>query len=385
MKVLFLCHRQHDVSIGGVAEFLHFLPLALNTLNIQSVVYTQSEQRSARLIASPPLKNGVPCYSGPFLKPSWFVSKKKLLPVLQLCELERIDVVHAQGLYRSGFIAKQIKKYLNIPYIITSHSDILNTNSDRIKRTSVQKRCQDILKQANAVTHLTPLMADASHALLNTQDKSKIIHNGIDLVSWNTHDNPSEENYLFAIGRLEPEKGFHILLEAYAKLRAKGVKTSLVIAGEGSAEKALHTQALALGLNVVTTFNHSIPSESVIFTGYIRGEIKNKLMRESKMILFATQPQQWEEPFGIVQLEAMAAGKPLISSDIAATRYLQTYGLQVQCVPADDVTAWTEQIAHLLNEKNLRKQFGTLNQKNAARFDWQIIAKEYAEVYNGVC
>lgn len=383
MRVLFLCHRQHDVSIGGVAEFLHYLPLALFGLKINSYIYTQSEFPHQKVLTATVLKNNTPCYTGPFAKPGILVNKNSLKPLIKLCQSEKIDLIHAQGLYRSGFIAQKLKKYLNIPFIVTSHSDIVKTNSDRIRRPSVKKRCRHILKFSDAVTHLTPLMATVSHEILETKNKSVIIPNGIDLKSWQSVSTLPEQNYLFAIGRLEREKGFHILLKAFAELRKENINTSLVIAGTGSYEQALHAETKALGLNLVTSLNdtNSVPENSVIFTGYVRGERKMQLMAQSKMVLFATQPQEWEEPFGIVQLEAMASGKPLISSNIAATRYLQEYGLQAVLVKADDVMEWKNAINNLLSNPTLRKNLGAQNNKNAIHFDWGFVAKQYAEVY----
>lgn len=383
MKILFLCHRQHDVAIGGVAEFIHHLPLALKKLGIESVVYTQAELPSKSLLGPVLLKNGIPCYSGPFLKPSWFSSYKKLAPLIELCQREKIDVIHAQGLYRSGYIAMQIHQQLKIPYVITSHSDVLTSNSDRLQKKSVQRRCRRILKNATQVTHLTSLMADASHAILETEEKSRIIGNGIDMQEWKPFLAEKEKNYVLGIGRLEPEKGFHILIDVYAQLRRKGFKNSLIIAGTGSAEKSLQTQVKHLGLNLITNFQNfaDIPNESVIFTGYVRGDSKKELMAQSQLILFPTQPEAWEEAFSIVQVETMAANKAMIASDTAPTRYLQQLGLQAILVPPSDTNAWTKEVSSLLGNDDLRKNLGKKNGEIAQRFDWGVIAKQYVEVY----
>src|SRR5579883_1710642 len=124
MRILFLCHRETDVKIGGLAEFLHFLPISLKKQNIESIIYTASDSEESHRL----LENGVKWYSGPFAKPALFTSRKKLTPLFKLCEREKIDLIHAQGLYRSGYIALQIRKKLGIPYVITSHSDILTNN-----------------------------------------------------------------------------------------------------------------------------------------------------------------------------------------------------------------------------------------------------------------
>ncbi len=386
MRILFLHRFPLEKITGGVAEYLHYLPLSLNTLGIEPYMYSEGE--TAELSGPTVLPNGIRAYTGPFIKPGLFISTKKLKPVIELCKKENIDLVHAQSTYRFGYLAMQIYKRTRIPYIITSHADIVTTNSDRMKRKIVQRRCKEILRHAKKVTHLTPLMAEFSHQILDTRQKSVIISNGIDTTGWDTFAALPTQNYLICLGRLEPEKGFHILIDAFARLRQQGVRTSLVIAGTGSAESALQEQAKRLKLPLVTQFNDfaHIPSDSVIFTGYVRGDAKKRLIAQSQMVLFPTQPNQWEEAFSIVQVESMAAGKALLASDSAPTRYLQSLGLQAILISkADDAEQWAEQIAQLLNNTTLCNALGKMNLENARQFDWNIIAKQYHEVYRGVC
>lgn len=377
MHILFLCHRFLDTQIGGLAEFLHHLTACLKKKGIHCVIYAQNENNENILSPAITLANGIECYTGPFIKPSWFVNSKKLNPFIELCKQQKIDLIHAQGIYRSGYMAMRASRQLQIPFVVTSHSDILSASSARMKRGKIQRRCARILREAQGATHLTPMMADAAHAIYDTREKSAIVGNGIDISAW--QHTATEKNYLFAIGRLEREKGFHVLIDAFAKLIMAGKNTSLVIAGTGSEEKNLQQQAQQLGLPVIThyTVDENIPKNSVIFTGYIKGQAKTDLMSHASILLFSPQPAIWEEPFGIVQIEAMAAGKALIASDTAATRYLQQQGLQAKTVVADNANAWASAINELLENSILRKQMGEMNKQNAGRFDWEIIAEQY--------
>lgn len=368
MRVLFICHRYIDTKIGGVAEFLHYLPLALAALGIEVVLYTQAEKNVYSLQGPEIMENGMRHYSGPFLKPGLFTSQKKLRPLLQLCQQEKIDLIHAQGVYRSGYMAMHVYQKMKIPYVITSHSDILSVDSGRIQRSSVQRRCRQILHQAHTVTHLTPTMAMASNHIYLTTKKDKIIGNGVDTMAWQSSLDLPEKNYIFAIGRLEKGKGFPVLIDAYAELLKKGVSTSLVIAGSGSLEEELRKQAQQLGVEV-------------IFTGYIKGEIKKRWLAESAFVVFATQPALLEEAFGLVQLEAMAAGKALLSSDTHATRHLQQLGLQAVLVKSSHPQDWANEMERLLLDKSFRTQLGKINLRNSIAFDWKIIAAQYKEVY----
>lgn len=381
MRVLLLNRFSLADTSGGVAEFLNYLPPALSCFSVETVIYSQG--KTPGLSGPQILENGMRAYSGPFLKPGFFASRKKLQPLIDLCRTEKIDLVHAQGAYRNGYVALQLFKLTKIPYVITSHADIVATNSSRIKRRNVRKRCCAILQNAKGVTHLSPVMEEVSHALCDTRNKSVIIGNGVDVASWNSFSELPERDYFLGIGRLEPEKGFDILIDAFAKLHQQGIETSLIIAGTGSAASELFKQVKVLGLNLVTELEDfsMIPKSSVIFPGYVKNDLKKKLIAQAKMILFPTQPSRVEEAFGIVQIEAMAAGKALIASDAKATRYLESLGLQVVCVKADDSSSWADQILLLLKDDALRKQLGQMNLQNAKRFDWHIIAKQYVTAY----
>jgi glycosyltransferase involved in cell wall biosynthesis len=384
MRVLFLHRHSPANSLGGIVEYLHYLPLALKALGIEVFIYHES-QKNERTIQGPFYwVNGIAIYSGPFIKPRLFINHKKNNVLLEFCLAHKIDLIHAQGTYRSGFLALEVYKKLGIPYLVTSHSDIVSSHSNRMNKYSVRRRCRHILENAAIVTHLSPLMADISHQVFNTAEKSRLIGNGIDLADWRQCEDSIEKNYMVALGRLEPEKGFQVLIDAYRELVKKGERVSLVIAGTGSFESALHEQTKSLGLNLIKDFQgfSCFPEASVIFTGYVKGEIKKRLIAHSKLVLFPTQPNKWVEPFGIVQIEAMAAGKMLIAGDSVTTRYLVSLGLQAALVKADDSKVWGDQIYQALNEKNKeRLRLGKINFQNADQFDWQKIATQYKEAY----
>jgi glycosyltransferase involved in cell wall biosynthesis len=386
MSILFLTHAYADTAHGGVAEFLHYLPLNLREQHIDSFIYTKSAQKHSHDLIGPEiLPNEVQRYSGPFFKPGLFSSKKTLRAILRLCQEKNIQLIHAQGTYRAGCMALEIQKLTGIPYVVTSHSDILELNSERMRRNTVKRRCQNVLRNASYVTHLTPMMEAASKQLCDTRHKNKIIHNGIDVDVWQDYQNAALENYMLTIGRLEPEKGFNLLLDAYVDLYQQGVRTSLVIAGTGSAESQLIEQAKLSGIPVITNHHdQEIPGGNIIFTGYVREKEKKSLFARSRFILFPTQPHLWEEAFGIVQLEAMAAGKTIIASNTQATHYLCSLGMQAEVVPAEDRSAWLQAMKMLLEAPEKCYQMGVANRASAQQFAWQRIASEYAEVYTEV-
>jgi glycosyltransferase involved in cell wall biosynthesis len=383
MRVLLLHSRPLDFkqAVGGVPEFLKAITGELKKLDLEVMIY--AGHKSFKQIAqTDDVHENVKVFSGPLIEPAFWVSRHKLHPIIEFCQQQNISVLHSQGTYTPGFMVREIAKVTGIPYVVTSHSDIHPVNSMRLKRRSVRARYRRILQDAACVTHLTPVMEAASHQILDTRDKSYLIHNGIDVASWKPYQHLSEKNYVLGIGRLERGKGFHVLIDMFAEVLKRGVNTSLVIAGTGEAEPALRKQCRDLQLNVVEGLADidALPEKSVIFAGYVRGEFKYQLIAHSQCLLFATQPDLWEEAFGLVQLEAMAAGKPLIASDIAAVRYMESLGMRAIVVPARDTSAWADAV-QWLQDPAQRLVMGTANVAAIAAFDWRDIAAQYREVY----
>jgi glycosyltransferase involved in cell wall biosynthesis len=141
--------------------------------------------------------------------------------------------------------------------------------------------------------------------------------------------------YAFAAGRLVSEKGFDVAIEA-----ARAVDVPLTIAGEGPDEPRL--RALAAGADVT-------------FTGWVSGERLRELRAGAAAVLV---PSRWEEPFGYVALDALAAGVPVLASDAGGLPEVvgadNTLGLS-------DAAGWASRLRALVEdagERESRSQAG---------------------------
>lgn len=135
-----------------------------------------------------------------------------------------------------------------------------------------------------------------------------------------------------ALGRLHVNKGFDILLQAAALLRERGISLKLQIAGDGPEDDTLKTLAARLGLG----------TEDLTFTGWVTGPADYL----AKLDLFVLPSRV--EPFGLVVVEAMAAGVPVISSDIDGPRTILRSGELGVMVPPEDPSALADAIAAAL-------------------------------------
>jgi len=139
---------------------------------------------------------------------------------------------------------------------------------------------------------------------------------------------------VLAVGRLDFQKGFDLLLESHARLRRRGMEYRLVITGEGPERRSLEMKATELGV-----------ADSVIFAGFVRNPYP--LMRTARVFVL---PSRFEG-LPMVLLEALALGVPVVATDCATgPREVLMDGRLGRLVPPEDPEALAEAIEETIRE-----------------------------------
>jgi glycosyltransferase involved in cell wall biosynthesis len=180
---------------------------------------------------------------------------------------------------------------------------------------------------------------------------------------------PKEEPYIFSSGRLIEYKAMDLLIRAFDRVRDSGVK--LIITGDGPKKGELSALISTLGLG-----------ERVRLLGRVSREENHRLMSQSLFCVFPAL----REAFGHVNLEAMAAWKPVIATDWGGPKDLIVEGVTGFKVlgrsPAEHVGAIADAIERLVDDEQLRLRMGVAA---AARvrdeFIWPQLAKKYDLLY----
>ncbi|TET16275.1 MAG: glycosyltransferase family 1 protein [Dehalococcoidia bacterium] len=199
-----------------------------------------------------------------------------------------------------------------------------------------------------------------------------IIPNGIDLPHFSRQVTPLERfcdgklNILF-VGRMEKRKGFKYLLGAYEKVKRELPQCRLIVVGpqDRSYEKY---QRLAVKRNL----------KDVVFTGYVSYE---ELPRYYKSADIFCSPATCWESFGLVLLEAMAAGKPTVASDIAGYAAVVNDGVDGLLVKPRDEKALAGTILQLLQDGSLRERMGEMGKIKAGDYSWEKVAQQVMDYY----
>jgi len=202
-----------------------------------------------------------------------------------------------------------------------------------------------------------------------------IIPNGIDVERFSPDVSPIEEfcdgkqNILF-LGRLERRKGAIYLIKAYHEVKKQIPNSRLIIAGPGTRlrkpyEKWIRNQGL----------------EDVVFTGYVSEEDKPRYFKTADVYC---SPATSRESFGIVLLEAMAVGKPVVASNIDGYSSVITHGQDGLLVPPRDTGSLTQTLISILSDKKLQQKLSKKARLTAENYSWERIAQRVNDYYNKV-
>ncbi len=199
-----------------------------------------------------------------------------------------------------------------------------------------------------------------------------IIPNGIDLEHFSPEVSPIDKfrdgklNILF-VGRLEKRKGLNYLLKAYKQVKQEIPNSRLIAVGPGTRlRRKYEKQVKQSGL------------EDVFFVGYVSYD---ELPRYYKTADVFCAPAIGWESFGIILLEAMAIGKPIIASNVEGYACLVTHGVEGWLVPPRDDKALAQALIPLLRDESLRQKMGAKGRLKAREYAWEHIAQRVSDYY----
>jgi len=199
-----------------------------------------------------------------------------------------------------------------------------------------------------------------------------IIPNGIDTHHFNSHTTPIDTfkdgkiNILF-VGRFEKRKGFDYLLKAYKLGKQEVPDCRLIAVGPGVRLRNKYEKQISKnGL------------KDVVFTGYVTYSDLPRYYTTADIVCF---PATGRESFGIVLLEAMAVGKPIVASAIEGYASVLSDGVDGIAVPPKDSEKLAEAILKLGADEQLRQQMGARGKPKAMQYDWSLLAKRMLDFY----
>jgi phosphatidylinositol alpha-mannosyltransferase len=163
----------------------------------------------------------------------------------------------------------------------------------------------------------------------------------------------------------EPRKGLSVLLDAVARLAARRPDLQLVIAGPGDAAELRATLPVAV-------------RDRVVFLGQVSDADKARMLASVDVYC---APNLGGESFGVILLEAMAAGTAIVASDLEPFRRVLDGGRAGSMFATGDATACAASLGRVLDSTELRRNLVAEGQRVVQAYDWPVVAAQIVRVY----
>lgn len=289
--------------------------------------------------------------------------------VRHFLEAEKFDVIHLHGTIAPSLPYLALK-YSRAKNFVTFHS----AYEESFGYVLWEPVLEQYFRRINGMIAVSTVARDCVMRYFPIGE-CRIIPNGIDTERFRPDVPEIEElkgyypKVLF-VGRFEPRKGLKYLLMAFPDVVKEFPGAKLIVVGEGFLE------------HYYRRYIEEHIKENVIFVGYAKPE---ELPRYYASCDIYCSPATGAESFGIVLLEAMASGKPIVASDIPGYRTILQDGVEGLLFEPMNPEALAEKIIYLLKRPELMKKFGRAGREKAIRYDWKYITKQVLDFYKEVC
>ncbi len=354
---------------GGVTEHMHHLSVYLRKRGHRVIILTADYGqeggnfpdvvRIGKVRILPPLKlfnmTQLTVTVEPFLH----------LKVRDFMRTNEFDIVHTHGPLAPNLphLALHYSRSVNVA---TFHTAFVGFNWHKIGRIFFKKDA----KKIHCFVGVSRVALDAIGRYY--EGRKVIIPNGIDTERFRPDHPPLEHVVkldgikILYVGRLEPRKGFPFLLKAFKILKEKIRDLHLVVVGSGVEEKK---------------YKKMVPEELrkfVHFEGFVPPEL---LPRYYVSCDIYTSPAVGGETFGIVLLEAMASGIPVVASSIPGYREVLEDGVEGFLIDARNPQRYASVLERLIRDPGLRRMMGIHGREKALLYSWDSVAERMEELY----
>lgn len=287
-------------------------------------------------------------------------NRKNFLRFLK--DVNKVDIIHVHASYPGAWIAKKLSEEFDIPYVVTLHMSPFPFAQFLKSSGALSKGLHSVLIRANKLI-ATSLSLKQRVEELGISNVT-MVNNPVDLEFFKIERKAQAYpvKRLLSVGRLEDQKGFDILIEAISLVQTE---LELEIVGEGTEFEKLHQLANQLGV-----------SKKVIFTGSGSRQTVTEKMQGCELYILSSR----HETFGIVLIEAMACGKPVVATRCGGPESIVTEDSGLLCEPNDP-----QSLAQAI-EKALAMEWDSskIRQHVEDNFSPELFTKRMINVYQSV-
>ncbi|KAM3089875.1 glycosyltransferase [Phormidesmis sp. 146-35] len=287
----------------------------------------------------------------------------------------------------SSWVGMELKRHQPLKQVHTYHSlgaikykSVTTAPFVAQTRLGVEKTC---LETADRIVATSPQEKEHMHALVSTKGSIDIIPCGTDIQRFGAVHRlearrrlgiPLAAKVVFYVGRFDPRKGIETAVRAVSRSTLRGsADLRLVIGGgsrpgesDGIERDRIERLVNELGMNEMTTFAGRLDAELPLY--YAAADV-------------CVVPSHYE-PFGLVTIEAMASGTPVVASDVGGLQFTVIPEETGLLVPAKNDVAFAVAIDRILTNPDWRDQLGqTARERVEIQFSWEGVASQLSQLY----
>ena len=312
-----------------------------------------------------PLKHGIEGHKEAFAKgieKLWSKYIKK----------ESVDIIHAHCCVWAGYAARKLSEKTKIPYVVTEHATLFQLHKNEISVTNNAVIAEVFQKAAKVIC-----VSRAFAKLLDDYTSNiEVIGNVVDCEQFQVKETNKEAVRLLTVCYMEEEaqlykKGMDILIKAWAKVSAKYPQAKLIIGGGGkSLEKV-----------VEWTREYQV-TENVEFLGALT---RQRVVEQMQMCDCFVLPSRYET-FGVVYIEAMACGKPVIAvANGGPDDFVHEFnGILIQPEQEEELVQALDKMITAIEKKDATYQPERIAAYVEEKFSYRAIAEQLEKVYQNI-
>ena len=284
----------------------------------------------------------------------------------------QFDLIHAHVALPDGYAGMKVAQKYKKPLIVTIHGQDLQQSIFKSKKC--KKNIEKTINFSEKTIVVSKKLKKISENNLQlSSNKIKVVSNGINMRDVYTEKNKNIQEYngkkiIFSVSHLIKTKGIDLNIKAIAKLKQKYPGIIYLITGKGKEKKKLEKLIKELSLQ-----------NMVIFIG----EVSHYKVMEYMASCEIFSLPSWNEGFGVVYLEAMAQGKPVIGCRGEGIEDFVEHGKTGMLVESKDVDSLVQTIDYLLSNPDEAQAIGERARKLVLEnYTWEKSAEKTIEIYN---
>ena len=402
MNILLFSHTFLP-KIGGRELVVHYLARSLTQLGHKvRVVGPAQYWRYRAMQLEYPVHRNINIFRARFGQQglrSWLRDKELLTYLLANISIWGCDIIHAHTTYPTGWIAAQAKKIKNIPLVITPHGvDIhMIPELEHGMRLNplLEPKISFALTNADAITAISTGIEESLLDAGTNGNKIYRVPNGVDLERFKRPNKadvyswlklPRDSKLIVTVGNYHPRKGHEVLIRSMIPILMVEPRARLTIVGKKTDAMIPLIRKLGLEGKVVLT-------GAIQFPGIITNGSQNKSECEpdwlaailaTSEVYVSSGTDEGAEGLSLAILEAMAAGLPVVATDISGNKDIIHNGETGFLVPPNNPTILAEHVLKLMGNIEKRTHMRINCKKKVEKYGWNEIASQYITVYQEV-